>query len=638
MSRKTILVAVADPQALADIASALGDGWDATLVSNEADALAQLELRSFDALLADFNLGSTDASELLNQALQKRPETVRFLLAHEADLALVAAYVSGPHEILPKPVEPDSLKSRIESGVSLPEENPIPNEPEPSADSAPVVVPAVYGELLKAIESPGVTNNQVGQIIAQDAELTAEVLKLAKSTSQRLSRKLTYPAEAVEWLGLETVKALVMARRFLTEHGQLKPGYLSLEKLWQHSTNVAQLAWDLVLFETNDRTLAAEALVAGLLHDLGKVVLASNFDDLYSRVHSLARKHPVALWEIEKEMFGANHGEIGACLVGMWNLPDPIVQAVALHHEPPLGEYRQLTALAAVHIANVLEHQILSSEEFQVSPVISMPFLNEIGLLQRLPVWRAVLANRRAASTDQELPPTETNHTRSANPVFSSALPIESEDEQMPPAAATMTTTMGQSECEAGMTAVSSSFRPHTWVYACVAVAAIGLLSLWLGTRPQMDVHALTIEPTPIQPLTATPPVAASEPFAADPTEATPVTINPEQPSTLDPVATPDPVNAKPETVANVADSLPANGTNNPAPTLMTEGNAHVAPVDFRLNGVLYAVTRPAAIVNGQTVYTGDKVSGAKVVAIDRTSVILETNGRNILLSLPQSR
>lgn len=118
MDTKSILLAVADPQALVDITRALGQAWEATSVSTEADALAQLEQRSFDALLVDFNLGSPDASQLLNQALEKRPETIRFLLAYEADLALVAAYVSGPHEILPKPVEPASLKSRIESGVA----------------------------------------------------------------------------------------------------------------------------------------------------------------------------------------------------------------------------------------------------------------------------------------------------------------------------------------------------------------------------------------------------------------------------------------------------------------------------------------------------------------------------------------
>src|SRR6266567_623604 len=105
MATKSILLAVADPQTLLEINHAIGAGWEATPVASEADAWAQLENHSFDALLVDFNLGSPDASELLNQTLEKRPETSRFLLAYEADLALVAAKVLGSHQILPKPIE-----------------------------------------------------------------------------------------------------------------------------------------------------------------------------------------------------------------------------------------------------------------------------------------------------------------------------------------------------------------------------------------------------------------------------------------------------------------------------------------------------------------------------------------------------
>src|SRR5439155_26263570 len=126
----------------------------------------------------------------------------------------------------------------------------------------------------------------------------------------------------------------------------------------------------------------SEALVAGLLHDLGKVVLASNFDDLYGRVHSLARKQPVTLWDVEKEMFGANHGEIGACLAGMWNVPSAVVQAIALHHEPPLGQQQSFTPLLAAHIANVLAHEPGPSEESMAAPTTNAAFLNEFGLLQ----------------------------------------------------------------------------------------------------------------------------------------------------------------------------------------------------------------------------------------------------------------
>ncbi len=693
MDTKSILLAVADPQALAEITQALGPGWEAASVSSEADALGQLDQRAFDALLVDFNLASPDASELLNQALEKRPQTPRFLLAHEADLALVAAKVSGPHEILPKPVEAASLKSRIESGVAAQDSK----GNESSGDtgtgpSAPPAVPAVYAEVLKALDSQGVTKRQVGEIIAGDANLTSEVLRLTNSTCQGLPSDITDPVEAVELTGFEAVKALVMALRFLAEHSQLKPGYLSLEKLWQHSTKVAQLARDLMLFETKDRALAAEALVAGLLHDLGKVVLASNFDDLYGRVHSLARKQPVALWDVEKEMFGAHHGEIGACLAGMWNMPSSIVEAAAFHHEPPLGEHQDLTPLAAVHIANVLEHELQPSDEFRVGPVIHTDFLNEIGLLQRLPVWRAVLAkppaagkrkgrSRRraralsakppAASVGPEVEPAETSEPQFFPPVPSTPPPPRTANQLPAPTAPTRTATLGQPVSEDETPSASVS-RRRRWVYAGAAAAVVGLLAVWLGIRPEEPIRALAPAPASTRAPVVVSPAPAPEPAPAEVTEPAPaVAVSQEALATDDTTASdwgplqPDyeptvtapagvtaaapaiavakeasateahtaakPVVTLPKSEPTVASVPQVTATKAAPPTLAPEVKTQP---EFRLTGIIYTASQPSAIVNRKTVYVGDQVSGATVVRIDRTQVTLQVNGQRKVFAM----
>src|ERR1043166_6163789 len=117
MATKSILLAVSETQTTTDIAQALGADWEAISAATEGEAHGQLETRPFDALLVDFNFGESDGSGLLNFAAEKDPDTVRFLVAYEADLALVAAKVEGTPYILPKPVEAASVKSRIEEGV-----------------------------------------------------------------------------------------------------------------------------------------------------------------------------------------------------------------------------------------------------------------------------------------------------------------------------------------------------------------------------------------------------------------------------------------------------------------------------------------------------------------------------------------
>jgi HD-like signal output (HDOD) protein len=634
MATKSILLAVADPQTLVDINQALGAEWEATSVASEADALAQLEKRSFDALLVDFNLGSPDASELLNQTLEKRPETIRFLLAHEADLALVAAKVLGSHQILPKPIEPTSLKSRIENGLSDSNSDQSCSDAAIDAD-APPTIPCVYSEVLKALDSPGVTNEQVGEIIARDEALTFEVLMLTRSAYMGLPNDITDPAKAVESLGLETVKALVMALRFLAEHSNLRPGYLSLEQLWQHSTHVAQIARDLVLFETKNRTLASQALAAGLLHDLGKVVLATNFDDLYGRVHSLARKQPVPLWDIEKEMFGANHGEIGACLVGMWNLPSSIVEAAAFHHEPPLGEHEDLTPLAAVHIANVLEHQLRPSDEFRVAPIINAAFLNELGLLQRLPVWRARAANRGLATEESQVESVETEPSGSVTPVLESTLSSRTANQLPGPTAETRTTTSGKPGEDSREKVPVSRFGARHWVYAGVAAGVLCLLALWLRTQMDFDDSAPVYARTPanteapaIDSSTATP---EAVPAPAPAPQVVPATAASEAAPVTSASSVPKPEISQPAPEPTPAIVSQATVTNVPPPSLPPKERA--LP-DFRLNGIIYTVARPSAIVNGKTVYVGDQVSGATVISISQTEVTLQMKGQRRIYDL----
>ena len=450
-----------------------------------------------------------------------------------------------------------------------------------------------------------------------------------------LPRNLTDPADAVESLGLEAVKALVLALRFLAEHSQLRPGYLSIEQIWQHSANVAQIARDLVLFETKDRTLASQAFAGGLLHDLGKVVLVTNFDDLYGRVHSLARKQPVPIWDIEKEMFGANHGEIGACLVGMWNLPSSIVEAAAFHHEPPLGEQDHLTPLAAVHIANVLEREAHPSDEFRVAPVINTTFLNELGLLQRLPVWRATSANRRAANQESYVESAETDQPGSFTPALESTPSSRTANHLRGPATATRTTTSGQEPEDSSEAVPASGFWQKRWVYAGVAAGVLFLLAFWLRTQAKLDesepIYART--PAAMQapevgastPSPETVPATATQvtPAAAVPQITSATVVSEAAPATNAP-SLPKPAISEPAPEPTPAIASQAVVTNVPPPSLPPKESA---PPDFRLNGIIYSVTRPSAILNGTTVYVGDQLSGATVISIRQNDVTLQING-----------
>jgi HD-like signal output (HDOD) protein len=623
MATKSILLAVSDAETTSQIAKALGADWEAISAVTEDEAKGQLETLPFDALLVDFNFGESDGSDLLNLAAEKCPDTVRFLLAYEADLALVAAKVEGTPNILPKPVEAASVKSRIEEGVEESKPKPAATAPVAPTAAAPAI-PPVYALVLKALEAPDASSKSVGKVIAKDEALTSEILSLTHSSYLGVQSNFTDPTQAVEALGLDTVKAVVMALQFLAESSQVRPAYLSLDQIWQHGINVGQIARDLVLFETKDRALASQALVAGLLHDLGKVVLAKNFDDLYGRVHSLARKQPVAVWDIEKEMFGANHGEIGGCLVGMWNMPLAIVDAVALHHEPPVGEHEGFTLLAAVHVANVLERELwLGDEEMKVGPIINTPFLNHIGLLQRLPIWRAAFRNRKSVGLDPELTAAAEGDTTvipSSESRTVNQLPAEVEG--------THTVTSGTQPAQSERLTFPNRLPGKRWFYAG-AVIAVVLFGVWFGTQPELKqaepVYARTEIP---QQTTAVSTAPAPAPTVTPEAAPTPL-------ASAEPIAHPAPteVASTPAAVEPALEPEPAVTVSAPAPNSGLSSVTKSEP-EFRVNGISYHTTHPLAIVNGKTVGLREKINGAIVVGIGRSTVLLEINGETKTLEL----
>jgi hypothetical protein len=329
--------------------------------------------------------------------------------------------------------------------------------------------------------------------------------------------------------------------------------------------------------------------------------LAKNFEDLYGRVYSLARKQPVALWDIEKEMFGANHGEIGACLVGMWNMPSAIVDATALHHEPEMGDLQGLTPLAAVHIANVLERELWPNDEaMMVRPIINTPFLNQLGLLQRLPIWRASLANRRAVDLDNEAEPSE-----------QSELAARSETPREP--------------AEQKSSPFDAELFPWKWVWAGAAGLMV-LLAIWFRPRPDLNQAEPAYARTPTPQQQPSPAIASA---TAPPPETTPAAAQSQvsQAAPLIPIWE-SPVAPPKETASTTVTSQPAAA---PA-AVATAQPTNSVPVkkpqpEFRLQGIIYSSTSPSAIVNGQRVNAGDQVDGATVAGIGRTTVTLLIKG-----------
>jgi len=243
--------------------------------------------------------------------------------------------------------------------------------------------PKAFQEILACLQRPSASIGDAAKIIARDVAMTANVIKLVNSAFFGSRQKVSTVDRAVAYLGLDTLGALALG------HGVFKSGVttgiegFSLERLWQHSLEVAATARAVALYEKFSHAKADEAFLAGMLHDVGKVVFAT-------RTASSPGSPAASAGDTCAQM-EAHHAEVGAYLLGLWGFPNPIVEAVAFHHSPSQVPSDGLSLPRLIHIADCLVHDRQAGSSGSAARELEPGLLEKLGLVNRWPAWFAEL-------------------------------------------------------------------------------------------------------------------------------------------------------------------------------------------------------------------------------------------------------
>lgn len=213
-------------------------------------------------------------------------------------------------------------------------------------------LPHIVAQVLKLTSDPDSTIQQLNEVICQDQTLTAKVLRLANSAYYGYPRRIGTIVEALVILGFNTIRNLVLAASVHRMLNQEIIGYrMGPGELWRHSIGCAMAARTLarrVHFSPPD-----QAFIAGLLHDIGKVILSVYVSETYEEIFYKVKEEQIPFSKAEAEILGFTHADVGARVADKWNLPVPLVDAIAYHHHPELSKENSKLA-ALVHLADVL--------------------------------------------------------------------------------------------------------------------------------------------------------------------------------------------------------------------------------------------------------------------------------------------
>lgn len=213
-------------------------------------------------------------------------------------------------------------------------------------------LPSVVTRVIQLTDDPNSTAQDINNVLNQDQAITARVLRLANSAFYGYTRRINTVTDAVVFMGFKTIRSIVIAASVSDILNQEIAGYaLEYGELWRHSQCTAMAA-RLIARKVKFPTLDL-AYTAGLLHDIGKVILNRTMKEAYFEVVEKVSEGEIPFNQVEDEILGFNHAMVGAKVAAKWNLPDQLVEAIAMHHDPDNATVNpKLTAI--IHMADAI--------------------------------------------------------------------------------------------------------------------------------------------------------------------------------------------------------------------------------------------------------------------------------------------
>jgi len=361
--------------------------WDMVFVNSPERAIKELESDSYDVIVSDMKMPGMNGNQLLANVKERFPEVIRLILSGHAEEKSIAESIDVTHQFLSKPCEAEEIRETIDRCFWLKsklEDHRL--KALISNISRLPSLPRTYTQITEALRSDDVSIKDIGEIIAEDISMSSKILQLVNSAFFGVRYTVSDPIHAVNFLGIETIRTLVFSIGLFSQFDEKTMRKYNLENLWAHSLEVGRLARKIYLDQTGQKKESGDALMAGMLHDIGKLIIISNFPDEFreTREKSLNEGKPLYLAEID--VLGTSHAEVGSYLLGLWGLQHNIIEAIYYHHRPSKSDHENFSLVTAVHTANYIVQN-------DVTSLLDVDYLKALGVHELLAKWQELHQN-----------------------------------------------------------------------------------------------------------------------------------------------------------------------------------------------------------------------------------------------------
>ena len=361
--------------------------WNMLFTESGPAALEIMDSTPVDVIVTDMRMPGMDGAKLLMKVQKLHPETIRIVLSGYSEKEFLGQAFLPSQQYLSKPCPKTLLISNLTNALKTRDLL--------SRTSLRALVgsisrlpslPASYERFSEELARDKPSIAKLGAIIDRDVAMTAKLLKLVNSPFFGLQGRVLDTTQALDLMGIDLLRSLILTLNLFDSCTVSIPGF-SLRLLLDHSLRTACGAGKIAVLEGLPADVCKEYVTAGLLHDVGKIIISYNMAEAYAEIIAQLRDESKSLQMAEREVLGATHAEMGAYLLQLWGLPESVVDAALLHHAPGIIEPGLNPALA-VYCANILDRKQVAINPGYFKPEVEPEYLQHAGLDQRFALWR----------------------------------------------------------------------------------------------------------------------------------------------------------------------------------------------------------------------------------------------------------